>query len=85
MKILVVGGAGYVGSTSVERFVDRGHDVVVFDNLSSGHASAVPDGALLVVGDLADRARLRHILSEGVDAVLHTGVTRLVYSSTAAV
>jgi UDP-glucose 4-epimerase len=119
LKILVVGGAGYVGSTSVERFVDRGHEVVVFDNLSSGHASAVPNGALLVVGDLADRARLRHILTDGVEAVLHcaarslvgesmenpgayyrtnvaggvslleamrdTGVTRLVYSSTAAV
>ena len=119
MKILAVGGAGYVGSTSVERFVERGHEVVVYDNLASGHASAVPDGATLVVGDLADRMQLRHVLSDGVDAVLHcaarslvgesmenpgayyrtnvahgvslleamrdAGVTRIVYSSTAAV
>jgi UDP-glucose 4-epimerase len=119
LKILAVGGAGYVGSTSVERFIERGHDVVVYDNLASGHAAAVPDGAMLVVGDLADRMQLRHVLSDGVDAVLHcaarslvgesmenpgayyrtnvahgvslleamrdAGVTRLVYSSTAAV
>ncbi|MEO6294420.1 MAG: UDP-glucose 4-epimerase GalE [Candidatus Limnocylindria bacterium] len=119
MKILVVGGAGYVGSTSVERFVDTGHDVVVYDNLSSGHAAAVREGAGLVVGDIADTDRLGEVLSEGVDAVLHcaarslvsesmtdpglyyrtnvaggvalleamreAGVTRLVYSSTAAV
>jgi UDP-glucose 4-epimerase len=119
LKILVVGGAGYVGSTSVERFVEAGHQVIVYDNLSSGHAAAVPDGAELVVGEIADRLRLEHILADGVDAVLHcaarslvgesmsdpglyyrvnvaggvslleamkrTGVTRLVYSSTAAV
>lgn len=119
MKVLVVGGAGYVGSTSVERFLDAGHDVVVYDNLSSGHAAAVPDGARLIVGDMADAARVGAILSDGIDAVLHcaarslvgesmtdpglyyrtnvadgvvlleamrnAGVTRLVYSSTAAV
>jgi UDP-glucose 4-epimerase len=119
LKILVVGGAGYVGSTSVERFVEAGHEVVVYDNLSSGHAAAVPDGVRLVVGDIGDRVRLEGLLADGVDAVLHcaarslvgesmadpglyyrtnvaggvtlleamnaTGVTRLVYSSTAAV
>lgn len=119
MKILAVGGAGYVGSTSVERFLDAGHDVVVYDNLSSGHAAAVPDGARLIVGDVADARHLGAALSDGVDAVLHcaarslvgesmtdpglyyrsnvadgvvlleamraAGVTRLVYSSTAAV
>ena len=118
MRILVVGGAGYVGSTSVERFVEAGHDVIVYDNLSSGHAAAVPKGAKLVVGDIADGGRLR-VLLDGVDTVLHcaarslvgesmldpglyyrtnvaggvslleamreAGVTRLVYSSTAAV
>ena len=119
MKLLVVGGAGFVGSTSVEHFVDAGHEVVVYDNLSSGHRAAVPEGARLVVGDIDDRERLREILADGVDAVLHcaarslvgesmadpglyyrvnvaggvelleamkeTGVTRLVYSSSAAV
>ena len=119
MKLLVVGGAGFVGSTSVEHFVESGHEVVIYDNLSSGHRAAVPDGARLVIGDIDDRARLGEILSDGVDAVLHcaarslvgesmadpglyyrvnvaggvelleamkeTGVTRLVYSSSAAV
>jgi UDP-glucose 4-epimerase len=119
VRILVVGGAGYVGSTSVERLLEAGHEVVVYDNLSSGHRSAVPDGARLVVAEIADRLRLEHLLHDGVDAVLHcaarslvgesmadpglyyrtnvaggvslleamkhTGVTRLVYSSSAAV
>jgi UDP-glucose 4-epimerase len=119
LKLLVVGGAGFVGSTSVEHFVEAGHEVVVFDNLSSGHRAAVPDGAQLVIGDIEDRVHLGEILSDGVDAVLHcaarslvgesmadpglyyrvnvaggvelleamkeTGVTRLVYSSSAAV
>jgi len=119
LKLLVVGGAGYVGSTSVEGLVEAGHEVVVYDNLSSGHRSAVPDGANLVTGDIADRARLRTVLADGIDAVLHcaarstvgesmadpglyyrtnvaggvelleamkeSGVTRLVFSSTAAV
>jgi UDP-glucose 4-epimerase len=119
VRILVVGGAGYVGSTSVERFLAEGHEVIVYDNLSSGHSAAVPEGARLVVGDIGDRQRLRDVLSDGVEAVLHcaarslvgesmadpglyyrtnvaggvalldamrsTGVTRLVYSSTAAV
>ena len=119
MKLLVVGGAGYVGSTSVEGLVEAGHEVIVYDNLSSGHRSAVPSGAKLVTGDIADRARLRTVLADGIDAVLHcaarstvgesmadpglyyrtnvaggvelleamkeSGVTRLVFSSTAAV
>ena len=81
MKILAVGGAGYVGSTSVERFVERGHEVVVYDNLASGHAAAVPEGAKLVVGDLADGMQLRHVLSEGVEAVLHCAARSLVGES----
>ena len=81
MKLLVVGGAGYVGSTSVERFVERGHEVVVYDNLSSGHRAAVPDGADLIVGDIGDRARLRSILAKGVDAVLHCAARSLVGES----
>ncbi|HEX7173366.1 MAG TPA: NAD-dependent epimerase/dehydratase family protein, partial [Candidatus Limnocylindria bacterium] len=81
MRLLVVGGAGYVGSTSVERFVEGGHQVVVYDNLSSGHRAAVPDGADLVIGDLADRARLQSILADGVDAVLHCAARSLVGES----
>ena len=83
MKLLVVGGAGYVGSTSVERFVERGHEVIVYDNLSSGHRGAVVDGAQLVVGDIADRDRLRALLADGVDAVLHCAARSLVAESMA--
>jgi UDP-glucose 4-epimerase len=81
LKILAVGGAGYVGSTSAERFVEAGHEVVVYDNLSSGHAAAVPEGATLIVGDIADGDRLRRILADGVDAVLHCAARSLVGES----
>ena len=81
MKILVAGGAGYVGSTSVERFIDAGHQVVVYDNLSSGHAAAVSDRAKLIVGDIGDQRRLVQILSDGVDAVLHCAARSLVGES----
>ena len=81
MRILVVGGAGYVGSTSVERFVEAGHEVVVYDNLSSGHRAAVPDGARLVIGDIGDRERLGELLSNGIDSVLHCAARSLVGES----
>jgi UDP-glucose 4-epimerase len=83
LKILVVGGAGYVGSTSVERFVEAGHDVIVYDNLSSGHSHAVPDGARLEIGDIADDVRLGQILADGVDTVLHCAARSLVGESMA--
>ena len=83
MKLLVVGGAGYVGSTSVEHLVEAGHQVVIYDNLSSGHRPAVPDGASLVVGDIADRARMAEVLADGVDAVLHCAARSLVGESMA--
>jgi UDP-glucose 4-epimerase len=81
LKLLVVGGAGYVGSTSVEHFVAAGHEVIVYDDLSSGHRAAVPEGASLVVGDMADAARLRPILADGIDAVLHCAARSLVGES----
>ncbi|MGH2380968.1 MAG: UDP-glucose 4-epimerase GalE [Candidatus Limnocylindria bacterium] len=83
MKLFVVGGAGYVGSTSVERFLEAGHDVVVYDNLSSGHAASLPDGARLEVGEIQDGARLEELLSDGVDAVLHCAARSLVGESMA--
>lgn len=54
MAILVTGGAGYVGSHCVKRLHQDGCDVVVFDNMSNGHADAVPQGVPLVRGDLRD-------------------------------
>jgi UDP-glucose 4-epimerase len=120
LRILVVGGAGYVGSTSVEGFLEAGHEVLVYDDLSTGHADAVRKPARLIWGSIQDRSRLEALLrDEQIDAVLHcaakslvgesmadpalyyrhnvtggvamleamrtAGVTRLVYSSTAAV
>jgi UDP-glucose 4-epimerase len=83
LKILVVGGAGYVGSTSVESFLDAGHEVVVYDNLTSGHAQAVPAGAELVTGDIRDGGGLDRVLSDGIDAVLHCAARSLVGESMA--
>jgi UDP-glucose 4-epimerase len=72
MRILVTGGAGYIGSVVAEELLQAGHQVVVFDNLSRGHRRAVPKNAELVVGDLADRAALDQLLRSGtIDAVMH--------------
>jgi UDP-glucose 4-epimerase len=71
MKILVAGGAGYVGSHCVRRLLAGGHEVTVYDNLSAGHAAAVPDGTPLVRADLADLFTLDKTLAGGFDAVMH--------------
>jgi UDP-glucose-4-epimerase GalE len=70
LKILVIGGAGYVGSHMVKHLVARKHSVTVFDNLSRGHADAVPAG-LLHRGDLLAPQDLRAVLSKPFDAVMH--------------
>ncbi|HMF17558.1 MAG TPA: UDP-glucose 4-epimerase GalE [Gemmataceae bacterium] len=71
MRILVTGGAGYIGSHAVRLFLARGHDVWVFDNLSLGHRAAVPAERLLV-GDLTETQRLDQILMENrIEAVVH--------------
>lgn len=72
MRILVTGGAGYVGSHCVRHLCEDGHDVVVFDNLSEGHRGAVHPKARFIEGDLADKPLLMKILSrESSDAVMH--------------
>ncbi len=82
MRILVVGGAGYVGSTTVEGLVDAGHSVTVYDNLSTGHRAAVVRGAELVVGEMEDQRHLEVVLAEGrIDAVLHCAAKSLVSES----
>jgi UDP-glucose 4-epimerase len=71
MRILVTGGAGYVGSHAVRLFLERGHDVWVYDNLSTGHRAAVP-AERLIVGDLAELSRLDHVLIDRrIEAVVH--------------
>ncbi|MBV8113447.1 MAG: UDP-glucose 4-epimerase GalE [Silvibacterium sp.] len=119
MRILVTGGAGYIGGTVAQLMINQGHDVIIYDNLCHGHRSLVPGGATFVEGELADRATLERLLHTGIDGVMHfaalieagesmkkpelyfrnnsastltlleamlaTGVNRLVFSSTAAV
>lgn len=119
MRILVTGGAGYIGGTVAQLLLDKGHNVTVYDNLCHGHRALVPTGAEFVEGDLADRPELEKLLRRGIDGVMHfaalieagesmrkpeiyfrnnsastltlleamlaTGVNRLVFSSTAAV
>lgn len=72
MRLLVTGGAGYVGGTVAELLLNKGHEVVVYDNLCHGHRSMVPEGAEFIDGDLADRARLEKICSaRKFDGVMH--------------
>ncbi|MFC5998727.1 UDP-glucose 4-epimerase GalE [Quadrisphaera sp. GCM10027208] len=78
MRLLVTGGAGYIGSVVAAQLLEAGHDVVVLDDLSTGHADAVPAGAELVVGSVADPGEA---LGRGVDAVLHFAGTSLVGES----
>ena len=72
MKVLVTGGAGYIGSVVAEKLLHAGHQVVAFDNLSRGHRQAVPKDAELVVGDLAARGSVDQLFrSHAIDAVMH--------------
>jgi UDP-glucose 4-epimerase len=84
MRILVTGGAGYVGSVSADAFIQAGHDVVVLDDLSTGHRGAVPPGATLHQGTYADADALASLLeSERIDAILHCAARSLVGESIA--
>ncbi|MCD2189802.1 UDP-glucose 4-epimerase GalE [Actinomycetospora soli] len=81
MKLLVTGGAGYVGSVCTAHLLDAGHDVTVLDDLSTGHRDAVPAGAAFVEGDVA--AAAADVLAGGFDGVLHFAARSLVGESVA--
>ena len=82
MKVLVTGGAGYVGGVSVDAILAAGHDVVVLDDLSTGHAAIVNPAARLVTGSYGDEAATRDLLeTERVDAILHCAARSLVGES----
>jgi UDP-glucose 4-epimerase len=84
VRVVVTGGAGYVGSVSVERLVAAGHDVVILDNLSTGHSAAVPDGARLVQGSYTDRQTIAGLLGDAqIEAILHCAARSLVGESIA--
>jgi len=82
MKILVTGGSGYIGSVTIARLLQAGHQVHVFDNLERGHREALPPGIPLTVGDLRDAAAIAATLREvRPDAVMHFAAYALVGES----
>ncbi|HEY8642016.1 MAG TPA: UDP-glucose 4-epimerase GalE [Candidatus Dormibacteraeota bacterium] len=83
MRLLVTGGAGYIGSICSAVALQAGHRVTVLDNLSKGHRSAVPARAQLIEGDLLDPPALRSALQGGIDAVLHCAALIVVPESVA--
>jgi UDP-glucose-4-epimerase GalE len=81
-RILVTGGAGYVGAVSVAALVRAGHSVMVLDDLTTGHAVAVPTGATLHRGSYTDEASVRSLLVAGrIEAILHCAARSLVGDS----
>ncbi|MFI7441145.1 UDP-glucose 4-epimerase GalE [Nonomuraea indica] len=77
MKLLVTGGAGYIGSVVAAQLVEAGHEVTVLDDLSTGHADAVPEGARFVQGSITEAGEAL----EGAEAVLHFAAKSLVGES----
>jgi UDP-glucose 4-epimerase len=81
MKLLVTGGAGYIGSVVAYQLLERGDDVAVLDDLSRGHRGAVPEGARFIEASLLDAGATTAALEEGFDGVLHFAALALVAES----
>ena len=82
MKVLVTGGAGYIGSITAEVLLAEGHEVIVFDNLSQGQRAAVPDDAVWVQGDLSEPSAIRRaMMAHRPEAVMHFAAKSLVGDS----
>jgi len=81
VKLLVTGGAGYIGSIVAAQLLGSGHEVVVLDSLERGHRDAIPSGARFVEADLREVASVRDALGEGFDGVLHFAALALVSES----
>jgi UDP-glucose 4-epimerase len=81
VKLLVTGGAGYIGSIVASHLLAAGHDVAILDNLERGHREAVPSGAKLIVADLRDRDEIKRAAQDGFDGVLHFAALALVSES----
>jgi UDP-glucose 4-epimerase len=81
VKLLVTGGAGYIGSIVADQLLVPGHEIVVLDSLERGHREAIPEGAELAAVDLLDRDAVDRLLQRGFDAVLHFAALALVSES----
>jgi UDP-glucose 4-epimerase len=82
MRVLLTGGAGYIGSVVSEQLVSDGHEVVIYDNLSKGHRGAVVECARFVQGDLLEADQLRQTLNDNrIEAVIHMAASSLVGES----
>ncbi len=82
MKVLVTGGAGYIGSVTTEKMLDAGHEIVVFDNLERGHRQALDDRARFIEGDLRDKDSITAAMMDvKPDAVMHFAAYALVPES----
>jgi UDP-glucose 4-epimerase len=82
MAILVCGGAGYIGSHTVQALVEKGEEVIVFDNLQKGHKGAIPENVKLYTGDLRSKEDLKNLFSsEKIDAVIDFAADSLVGES----
>ena len=84
MKVLVTGGAGYIGSCAAKHLLDAGHEVVVFDSMELGHVEAVDRRARLIVGDLRHEGEILEAMRAAKpDAVMHFAAYALVGESSA--
>jgi UDP-glucose 4-epimerase len=81
MRLLVTGGAGYIGSIVAQQLVARGDEVTVLDSLYKGHREAVPEGADFVQADMLDADALSSVLARGFDGVVHFAALSLVAES----
>ena len=82
MKILVTGGTGYIGSVTIRKLLEAGHEVSVFDNVERGHRESMAPGVPLVVGDLRDAEAIRTAVRDiRPDAVMHFAAYALVGES----
>jgi len=82
MKVLVTGGAGYIGSVVVEQLIKHGHEAIVYDNLSKGHTAAIAPEAIFIKADLTDRDTLIRALDQNkIESVIHMAASSLVGES----
>lgn len=82
MKVMVTGGAGYIGSHTAHKLLAAGYEVIIYDNLSTGFNAAVPGAAELVIGDILDQKHLAQTIKEkSISAVVHCAAKIIVPES----